>query len=67
MEYFNWLVKKIVDMEADMAATRKQFLKDNRENHKANNYEFKWREKYDKVPTTDGTNEQPKKKRLKRK
>ena len=32
----------------------------------ANNYEFKRRDKDDKDPTTDGTNEQPKEKRLKK-
>ena len=41
MEYSNWLVNKIADKEVDMAAMRKQFLKDNQEKHKANNYEFK--------------------------
>ena len=27
-EYFNWLVDKIADKEADMVAMRKQFLRD---------------------------------------
>ena len=67
MEYSNWLVNKITGKEANMASMRKQFLKDNQEKKKANNYEFKRRDKDDKVPTTDGTNEQPKEKRLKKK
>ena len=66
-DYSNWLVNKIADKEADMVAMRKQFLRDNREIHKANNYEFKRRDKDDKVPSTDGINEQPKEKRLKKK
>ena len=40
-DYSNWLVNKIADKEADMVAMRKQFLRDNRERHEANNYEFK--------------------------
>ena len=28
-EYSNWLVNKIVDMEANMVAMRKQFFRDN--------------------------------------
>ena len=60
-------MNKVVDKEADMASMRKQFLKDNQDKHKDNNYEFKSRDKDDKVPTTDGINEQPKEKRLKKK
>ena len=67
IKYSNWLVNKIANKEADMVAMRKQFLRDNREIHKANNYEFKRRDKDDKVPSTDGINEQPKEKRLKKK
>ena len=65
IKYSNWLVNKIVDKEADMDAMRKQFLKDIRERHEADNYEFKRRDNDDKVPGTDGTNKQPKEKRLK--
>ena len=65
-KYSNWLVNKIVDKEADMDAMRKQFLKDIRERHEADNYEFKRRDNDDKVPGTNGTNEQPKEKRLKK-
>ena len=57
MEYSNWLVDKIVDKEVNMVAMRKQFLKDNQDKHEANNYKFKRRDKDDKVPTIDGTNE----------
>ena len=64
-KYSNWLVNKIADKEADMVAMRKQFLRDNRERHENDNYEFKWRDKDVKVPSTDGINEQPKEKRLK--
>ena len=64
-EYSNWLVNKIVDKEADMVSMRKQFLRDNRERHEADNYEFNRRDNDDKVPGTDGTNKQPKEKRLK--
>ena len=66
-EYSNWLVNKIADNEDNMVAMRKQFLRDNRERHKANNYEFKRRDNDDKVPSTNGTIEQPKEKRLKKK
>ena len=54
---FNWLVNKFVDKEADMVAMRKQFLSDNRERHETNNYEFKRRDPYDKVPNIDESNE----------
>ena len=47
-----------------MVAMRKQFLRDNWESHEANNYEFKRRDKDDKVPSIDGIYEQPKEKRL---
>ena len=50
-----------------MVAMRKQFLRDNREKHEADNYKFKRRVKDDKVPSTDEINEQPKEKRLKKK
>ena len=66
-DYSNWLVNKIADKEADMVAMRKQFLKDNRERHEANNYEFKRRVKDDEVPSIDEINEQPKEKKLKKK
>ena len=46
---------------------RKQFLKDNQDKHEDNNYEFKRRDKDDKVPTIDGTNEKPKEKSRKKK
>ena len=65
--YSNWLVNKIADKEADMVAMRKQFLRDNRERHEANNYEFKRRVKDDEVPSIDEINEQPKEKKLKKK
>ena len=57
-------MNKIADEEADMVAMRKQFLRDTRERHKADNYEFKRRDRDDKVPNIDGINEQPKEKRL---
>ena len=66
-KYSNWLVNKIVDKDAVMVAMRKQFLRDNQEKHKADSYEFRRRDKDDKVTSTDGTNEQPKEKRLKKK
>ena len=50
IEYFNWLVNKIMDKETNMASMRKQFLKDNQDKHRDNNYEFKMRDKDDKVP-----------------
>ena len=67
MEYSNWLENKIVDKEANLVAMRKQFLRDNQERHETNNYEFKRRDRDDKVLSTKGTNEQPKEKRLKEK
>ena len=54
-------------MEAHMATMRKKFLRDNQGKDEANNYEFKRMNQDDKVPTTDGTNKQPKEKRLKKK
>ena len=65
-EYSNWLVDKIAEKEADMVATRKQFLKYNWERHDDDNYEFKRRDKHDKVPITEEINYQPKEKRLKK-
>ena len=67
IEYYNWLVDKIVDKEAEMVAMRKQFLIDNRERHDEDNYEFKRREEGDKVPSTKEINDQQKEKRLKTK
>ena len=64
MEYSNQLVNKIMDKEVDMASMRKQFLNGNQDKHEDNNYEFKRRDKDDKVPT--GTNRQPKEKILKK-
>ena len=66
-EYSNWLVDKIVDKEAKMIAMRKQFLRDNRERHDDDNYEFKRKDKDDKVPSIKEINDQPKEKRLKTK
>ena len=66
-EYFNWLVNKIVDKEAEMVAMRKQFFKDNREKPDEDNYEFKRRDNVDKVPIIKEINNQQRKKRLKTK
>ena len=52
-EYFNWLVGKV----ADMVTMRKQFLRDNRERHDDDNYEFKRRDKDDTVPSTREIND----------
>ena len=60
-------MNKIADKEADMVTMRKQCLRDNQEKHETDNYKFRWRDKDDKVPNTDGTNEQPNEKRLKKK
>lgn len=56
-KYSNWLVDKIVDKEAKMVAMRKQFLRDNRERHDEDNYEFKKRKEGDKVPSTEEIND----------
>ena len=48
-----------------MVAMRKQFLRDNQERYDDHNYEFKRRDKDDKVPSTKEINGQPKEKRLK--
>ena len=53
---FNWLIDKIVHKEAEMVATRKKFLRDN-----------KRRDSDDKVLITEEINDQQKKKRLKTK
>ena len=66
-EYSNWLVDKIADKEANMVAMRKQLLRDNWEKRDDDNYEFKRRDKDDKVPSTKEINDQPKEKRLKTK
>ena len=66
-KYFNWLVGKIANKEANMVAMRKKFLRDNRERHDDENYEFKRRDKDDKLPSTEKINDQPKEKRLKTK
>ena len=55
-ECFNWLIDKIVHKEAEMVATRKKFLRDN-----------KRRDSDDKVLITEEINDQQKKKRLKTK
>ena len=60
-------MNKIVDKEAEMVAIRKQYLRDNRERHEVDNYKFKRRDQYDKLPSIDEINEQPKEKRLKKK
>ena len=65
VEYFNWLVNKINDKETNMASMRKRFLETNQDKQRDNNYEFKGRDKDGGVLTTDGTNEQSKKKKLK--
>ena len=52
-KYFNWLVGKV----ADMVTMRKQFLRDNRERHDDDNYEFKRRDKDDTVPSTKEIND----------
>ena len=46
-----------------MVVMRKQFLRDNQEKHEADNYEFRRRDKDNKIPSTNGINEQPKEKR----
>ena len=66
VEYSNWLVSKIRDKETDIASMRKQFLEDNQGKKGDKNYEYKRRDKDDEVLTIDGTNEQLKKKKLKR-
>ena len=67
VEYSNWLVSKIRDKETDIASMRKQFLEDNQGKQGDNNYEFKRRDKDDRVlTTTDRTNEKSKKKKLKK-
>ena len=66
-EYSNWLVDKIADKEANMVAMRKQFLRDNWEKRDDDNYEFKRRDKDEKVPITEEINDSPKEKRLKTK
>ena len=66
-EYSKQLVNKIVDKEAEMVVMRKQFLRDNRERHDEDNYEFKRRDKNDEVPNTKEISNQQKEKRLKTK
>ena len=66
MEYSNWLVGKIRDKEIDMASMRKQFLEDSKSKQKDNNYKLKMRDRDDGSLATNGTNEQSKKKKLKK-
>ena len=56
-KYSNQLVGKIADKEADLVAIRKQFLRDNWEKHDDDNYDFKRRDKDDKVPSTKEIND----------
>ena len=56
-------MNKIADKEVNMVVMRKQFLRDNQEKHEADNYEFRRRDKDNKIPSTNGINEQPKEKR----
>ena len=46
---------------------RKKFLRDNWERHVDDNYEFKRRDKDDKVPSTEEINDRLKEKRQKKK
>ena len=57
-EYSNWLVDKIADKETEMVAMRKRFLRDNREWHDDDNYEFKRRDNDDKVPIIEEIKDQ---------
>ena len=66
-KYSNQLVDKIADKEAEMVAMRKQFLRDNRERHNEDYYQFKRRDKSDEVPNTEKISNQQKEKRLKTK
>ena len=56
-----------MDKITDMDAMRKKFLRDNWERHDDDNYEFKRRDKDDKVPSTEEINDQLKEKRQKTK
>ena len=56
-------MNKIADKEANMVVLRKQFLRDNQAKHEADNYEFRRRDKDNKIPSTNGINEQSKEKR----
>ena len=58
---------KIADKETEMVAMRKRFLRDNREWHDDDNYEFKRRDNDDKVPIIEEINDQQREKRLKTK
>ena len=49
---------KIADKETEMVAMRKRFLRDNREWHDDDNYEFKRRDNDDKVPIIEEINDQ---------
>ena len=57
IEYSNWLIDKIVDKEDERIAMREQFL-DNRERLDEDNYEFKGRDNPEKVPITEGIDDQ---------
>ena len=57
-EYSNWLLDKIVDKEAKRIAMREQFLRDNWEKPDEDNYELKRRDNVDKVPITEGIDDQ---------
>ena len=55
--HFPQLVNKIVDIEVEMVAMRKQFLRDNQEKPNEDNYEFKRRDSDDKVPIIEEIND----------
>ena len=67
IEYSNWLIDKIVDMEAERIAMIEKFLRDNWERPDEDNYESKSRDRNNEVHSTKGINNQQKKKRLKTK
>ena len=58
IKYSNWLIDKIVDKEVERITMREQFLRDNRERPDKDYYEFKRRDNADKVPITEGIDDQ---------
>ena len=53
----NWLVDRIVDKETDMISMRKQFLGDGKSKQEDDNYEFKGRDRDDRLAAINGTSD----------
>ena len=65
-EYSNWLMDRIMDRETDMVSMWERFFGDGKDKQEDGNYEFKRRERDSGVIDVDRTNNQLKKRKLKK-